>query len=132
MTYDELFESILTGIHMAEEAEIEMNSVIINGRKYGKMFKNCPPNMKPTIFGMSVKPDYTMPDEYDYLIQWDPPKPQTNGDRVRAMTDEELADRIMAYIRCEACEREFHIECNPCMTCRGVWIDWLKEEVSDD
>lgn len=50
----------------------------------------------------------------------------TNADRIRQMTDEELADRIMGYIRCEACEREFHIECNPLMTCRGIWLEWLK------
>ena len=54
---------------------------------------------------------------------------KTNADRIRAMTDEELADRIMGYIRCEACEREFHIECNPLMTCRGVWLEWLKQEI---
>lgn len=58
--------------------------------------------------------------------------PQTNADRIRGMTDEELADRIMGYIRCEACEREFHIECNPLMTCRGVWLDWLKSPVEVD
>ena len=56
---------------------------------------------------------------------------KTNADRIRAMTDEELADRIMGYIRCEACEREFHIECNPLMTCRGVWLEWLKAEVRE-
>ena len=55
--------------------------------------------------------------------------PITNADIIRAMTDEELADRIMVYIRCDASEREFHIECNPLMTCRGVWLEWLKQEV---
>lgn len=60
------------------------------------------------------------------------PKPQTNADRIRAMTDEELADRIMCFVRCEACEREFHIECNPLMTCRGVWLEWLKSPVEVD
>lgn len=60
------------------------------------------------------------------------PKPITNADRIRAMTDEELADRIMGFVRCEACEREFHIECNPLMTCRGVWLEWLKSPVEVD
>lgn len=58
-------------------------------------------------------------------------RPMTNADRIRQMTDEELADRIMCYIRCEVCEIEFHIECNPLMTCRGVWLDWLKSPVED-
>ena len=56
----------------------------------------------------------------------------SNADRIRAMTDEELADRIMGFVRCEACEREFHIECNPFMTCRGVWLEWLKSPVEVD
>lgn len=60
------------------------------------------------------------------------PKPITNADRIRSMTDEELADRIMGFVRCEACEREFHIECNPLMTCRGVWLEWLKRPVEVD
>ena len=55
-----------------------------------------------------------------------------NADRIRAMSDEELADRIMGFVRCEACEREFHIECNPLMTCRGVWLEWLKSPVEAD
>ena len=59
-------------------------------------------------------------------------KPQTNADRIRAMSDEELADHIMGYVRCEACEREFHIECNPLKTCRGVWLDWLKQEENEN
>jgi len=59
------------------------------------------------------------------------PKTMTNADRIRAMTDEDLADRIMGFIRCEACEREFHIECNPLMTCRGVWLEWLKQEATE-
>ena len=57
--------------------------------------------------------------------------PQTNADRIRAMTDKELADKVMAFIRCEACEREFHINCDVLKTCRGNWLDWLKQEVTE-
>jgi len=59
-------------------------------------------------------------------------KPRSNADRIRAMTDEELADKVVCYIRCEACEKEFHIECDPLKTCRGIWLDWLKQEAADE
>ena len=44
-----------------------------------------------------------------------PLNPQTNADRIRAMTDEELA-YFMANIE-------------PCR--ESAWLDWLKQEVSD-
>ena len=81
------------------EHGIEANSVTLNGKKYGKLIKNLPPNMKPTIFGMAVKADYALPDDYDFLIQYEPPQPQTNADRIRAMSDEELAELFeMTYL----------------------------------
>ena len=43
-------------------------------------------------------------------------KPITNADRIRAMTDEELA-YFMANIE-------------PCR--ESAWLDWLKQEVSDN
>ena len=55
----------------------------------------------------------------------------TNADKIRQMSNEELANRIMAYIRCEACEKVFHTECNVLKTCRDVWMDWLNREVED-
>lgn len=57
-------------------------------------------------------------------------KPQTNADRVRAMSDEKLAERFAA-----ACCRDY-----PCedkymmpdgMNCYGCWLDWLKKEVEE-
>ena len=58
------------------------------------------------------------------------PKPLTNGDRIRQMTDEELADKLTdkcafcAYHNAE-CETTF------CMCGEGV-LEWLKQEVSED
>ena len=57
-------------------------------------------------------------------------RPKTNGDRIRQMTDEELADKltdkcaVCAYHHAE-CERKF------CLCERGV-LEWLKQEVSED
>ena len=106
MIYDELMQSILTAQEEMLKHKIEANSVTLNGRKYGKLIENCPPNMKPTIFGMAVKTDYAMPDDYDFLVQYEPPQPITNADRIRAMTDEELANY-------------------------QTWLDWLKQEAEE-
>lgn len=73
-----------------------------------------------------------MKDFPPYLDYPKPNKPMTNADRIRGMTDVELADRIMCFVRCEACETEFHIECNPLMICQNVWLDWLKSPVEVD
>ena len=115
MTYDELIESILTAQEQMLQHSIEANSVTLNGRKYGKLIENLPPNMKPTVFGMAVKADYALPDDYDFLVQYEPPQPKTNGDAIRAMTDEELA-YFMANIE-------------PCR--ESAWLEWLKQEVSE-
>lgn len=55
----------------------------------------------------------------------DPPKrPQTNADRIRSMTDEELARWLTKTQRIGDVE----------VFCDGyyqLWLDWLKEEVAD-
>jgi hypothetical protein len=57
---------------------------------------------------------------------------QTNADRIRAMTDEELAEKIAALMACmecpllEMCERA-----NP-RRCIDMWLDWLKSPVKKE
>lgn len=55
-------------------------------------------------------------------------KPMTNRDRLRAMTDEELAkffyDTDIAIPWCDEC-RSHHEQPNGCEKCM---VDWLKEE----
>lgn len=66
-------------------------------------------------------------------------KSQTNGDRIRAMTDEELAELIRDNIDCSICK----IEVFETITCPGSlmadgkdcydrWLDWLKQEYEGD
>ena len=61
-------------------------------------------------------------------------KPQTNADRIRAMTDEELAVWIAETSCCsdwcilrDACDKKQEHEC-----CINVWLDWLKQEANDE
>ena len=90
--------------------------------------------MKPTIFGMAVKADYAMPDDYDFLVQYEPPQPQTNADRLRAMTDEELADFVndaeYGFLdrpgMCDVCDQHRVKDCLAC------WLSWLKSPVEEE
>ena len=66
-------------------------------------------------------------------------KIKTNADRIRSMTDEELAEMLFRYMTCRFCP------CNPCVTsenideegniklkgCENVLLEWLKKEVED-
>ena len=60
------------------------------------------------------------PSEY---LQKKPPKPITNADRIRAMTDEELAKAIcrLELLLAKQGHRGFQ-----------AWLDWLKEEAKPD
>lgn len=55
-------------------------------------------------------------------------KPMTNAERIRAMTDEELAE---FFTFCDSCVI-FKDECRTKgYACKQRWIDWLKQEVDD-
>ena len=63
------------------------------------------------------------------VVNAKPPKP-TNYDRLRSMTDEELAD-YMAYVGmvnngCPVKSLKCQESCNKC------WLDWLKQEAGDE
>lgn len=57
----------------------------------------------------------------------------TNADKIRAMTDEELADKLAFYLDCDNCP--FH-GCSHFVhnykICREAVFDWLKQEVSEN
>lgn len=63
-----------------------------------------------------------------YLDYPKPKKEQTNADRIRQMTDEELAHFMEGPTNA----------CPPMGTlcsgknCHDCWLDWLKQEVSDN
>lgn len=86
MTYDDLIDRILTAQEEMLKHGIEAHSVTLNGKKYGKLIENLPPNIKPTIFGMAVKAEYSMPDDYDFLVQCEYPQPKNKiADAIEAM-----------------------------------------------
>lgn len=54
------------------------------------------------------------------------PKPATNADRIRSMTDEELKDFLYSYAFCEMC-KEGCGECSYKGDCERRLADWLKQ-----
>lgn len=54
-------------------------------------------------------------------------KPMSNADKIRAMSDEELAEYIASGISRDVCNPPD--ECEDCATC---FLDWLIEEITDD
>lgn len=65
-------------------------------------------------------------------------KKQTNADRIRQMSDEELAENLSELFGECAFVHIPHREGTkpPCakydFDCRKCWLDWLKQEVCDD
>lgn len=57
------------------------------------------------------------------------PKPTTNADRIRSMTDEELAIFLANLASCPECNARIK-DCG--INCLEAWLDWLKEEVYTD
>lgn len=55
-------------------------------------------------------------------------KPMTNADRIRSMTDEELAELLRDY-QCNTCD--FLGFCEETDKCKEEIFKWLKERASD-
>lgn len=63
--------------------------------------------------------------------QFKPKKPPSNADRIRSMTDEELAELWWERVDCGECP--MHRDCR--MTgqdCKKLALDWLGQEISEE
>ena len=59
-------------------------------------------------------------------------KPQTNADRIRAMSDEELAEFItVAKERCDYCQLAYTEGACTETLCEDAMLKWLKQPVKD-
>ena len=56
----------------------------------------------------------------------------TNADRIRAMTDEELAEFMALNTDCYYCRAKDNDRCASLATtpCGDIWLDWLKQEAN--
>ena len=61
-------------------------------------------------------------------------KPQTNADRIRSMSDEELAEFLIGFDVCDLCKLEVD-ECFKTTDCEKrsvkVTVEWLKSEAKE-
>lgn len=60
---------------------------------------------------------------------------KTHGDKIRTMTDEELADAFRRYMCPYALGAKMETGCvgqNCSGSCYTCWLDWLKREVESD
>ena len=55
--------------------------------------------------------------------------PHINADRIRAMSDEELADFLKRYMSCGFCDARDRT--NGCKDCEELLLQWLKSEVKE-
>ena len=82
--------------------------------------RNCPMQIG------TVDPAHCLADECPYVT-----KPLTNADRIRAMTDEELAD-VFDHVQGDAFLVGIGQRKNSLYPGAGIsWLDWLKQEVDD-
>ena len=56
--------------------------------------------------------------------------PMTNADRIRSMSDEELAERIWPKFGCP--EGKNHVTCGYVGECKDCWIGWLQSPAEVD
>ena len=52
-------------------------------------------------------------------------KPKTNADRIREMSDEELAEKMSRMAHCLYCPVRCGIFCND-DECKAKWLSWLR------
>ena len=61
----------------------------------------------------------------------DTPKPKTNADFLRSMSDEEFATAICKHDGCPFREAEDDECLKHHYDCKACWLDWLKQEVEE-
>lgn len=85
----------------------------------GSGCKNCP-----------VKPCHTLHYRGSYCAEQRAKHglgdPQTNGERIRAMTDEELIALFVLEDKCPP-KRYASRSCDNCDSCKDCWIDWFQQ-----
>ena len=60
-----------------------------------------------------------------------PDFPKTNADRIRAMSDEELAKWLSNKTECQYCSVRSEWCTESEASCRTNWLDWLRQEATE-
>ena len=62
--------------------------------------------------------------------QYKPGRILTNADRIRAMSDQELAEHIWKKFGCPAGRN--YVTCGYAGGCKDCWLDWLQQPAEED
>ena len=58
---------------------------------------------------------------------------KTNADRIRAMSDEELAELMRSMMDCDSCGNMFSFKCDGSYEhCSSVCLNWLQQPAEED
>jgi hypothetical protein len=60
------------------------------------------------------------------------PHTQTNADRIRSMTDEELEKLLISVCNHKNCPPHYEEKCYSDCDSGECWVKWLKQEVGDN
>ena len=69
--------------------------------------------------------------EYNPLTDRVTRKPDTNADRIRAMSDEELASLFGSTCDCDNASCFINKKVYCLHGCEAAWLEWLKREVEE-
>lgn len=59
--------------------------------------------------------------------------PLTNADRIRAMSDEELAELMRSMMDCDSCGNMFSFKCDGSYEhCSSVCLNWLQQPAEEE
>lgn len=59
--------------------------------------------------------------------------PLTNADRIRAMSDKELAELMRSMMDCDSCGNMFSFKCDGSYEhCSSVCLNWLQQPAEED
>ena len=60
-------------------------------------------------------------------------KPVANADRIRAMSDKELAELMRSMMNCDSCGNMFSFKCDGSYEhCSSVCLKWLQQPAEED
>lgn len=127
----ELIERIQEAQELMLKEKLTANTVVLNGKKYSRLFEF---GYHPSICGLTAELA-PLPDNMEFIVQRREPQLKTNGDRIREMDDEELAEMFDRWVVdcgcnnvpcekvCEERRRKYQE-----ISCRQCWLEWLKQE----
>ena len=93
--YEELMDRLCVAQEELLKREIEANTVVINGKKYGELFDFVFAGKyyhTPSIFGMAIEMA-NLPNDYDFIVQYRMYPPRSEYDQL-CKENEELKDKL--------------------------------------